>query len=95
MLKICRLPTVPLEPCEKRAARVSSMAFVRYRANDYSVPTTYAFQEVLVKGFVEEVVKSFVRFHARSMATRGGGAGRSFLSARAYGCRGPLIHIVH
>jgi transposase len=51
-----RLPAVPLEPCEKRAARVSSMALVRYRTNDYSVPTAYGFQEVVLKGFVEEVV---------------------------------------
>src|SRR5215218_10749977 len=32
------LPTVPLEPCEKRAGRVSSTSLVRYRGNDYSVP---------------------------------------------------------
>ncbi len=50
------LPVVPLEPCEKRAARVSSTALVRYRGNDYSVPTAYGFQGVLVKGFVDEVV---------------------------------------
>ena len=50
------LPGVPLEPCEKRAARVSSTALVRYRCNDYSVPTTYGFQDVLVKGFVDAVV---------------------------------------
>lgn len=50
------LPVVPLEPCEKRAARVSSTALVRYRTNDYSVPTAYGFQDVVVKGFVEEVV---------------------------------------
>jgi len=49
------LPAVPLEPCEKRAGRVSSTALVRYRCND-SVPTAYGFQNVLVKGFVEEVV---------------------------------------
>ena len=49
------LPAVPLEPCEKRAARVSSTALVRYRCNDYSVPTAYGFQDVLVKGFVDEV----------------------------------------
>lgn len=35
------LPAVPLEPCEKRSGRVSSTALVRYRCNDYSVPTTY------------------------------------------------------
>ena len=50
------LPAVPLEPCEKRAARVSSTALVRYRSNDYSVPTSHGFQEVMVKGFVDQVV---------------------------------------
>jgi len=50
------LPAVPLEPCEKRAARVSSTALVRYRTNDYSVPTSCGFQDVMVKGFVDEVV---------------------------------------
>jgi len=50
------LPTVPLEPCEKRAARASSTALVRYRCNDYSVPTAYGFQDVMVKGFVDEIV---------------------------------------
>ena len=50
------LPAVPLEACEKRAARVSSTALVRYRGNDYSVPTAYGFRDVVVKGFVDEVV---------------------------------------
>jgi hypothetical protein len=39
-----------------RTARVSSTALVRYRGNDYSVPTSYGFCEVVVKGFVDEVV---------------------------------------
>ncbi|WAP70923.1 IS21 family transposase [Jiella pelagia] len=50
------LPATPLEPCEKRIARVSSTSLVRYRCNDYSVPTTYGFRDVLVKAFVDEVV---------------------------------------
>jgi len=50
------LPAVPLEPCEKRSGQVSSTALVRYRTNDYSVPTAYGFREVVVKGFVDEVV---------------------------------------
>ena len=50
------LPAAPLEPCEKRAARVSSTALVRFRTNNYSVPTAYGFQHVLVKAFVDEVV---------------------------------------
>ena len=29
---------------------------MRYRLNDYSVPTRYGFRDVLVKGFVDEVV---------------------------------------
>jgi len=50
------LPPVELEACEKRAARVSSTALVRYRTNDYSVPTAYGHREVLIKGYVHEVV---------------------------------------
>ena len=50
------LPPVALEPCEKRSGRVSSTALVRYRCNDYSVPTRSGFQDVMVKGFVDEVV---------------------------------------
>jgi transposase len=50
------LPAVELEACEKRAARVSSTALVRYRTNDYSVPTEYGHREVLLKGYVHEVV---------------------------------------
>ena len=44
------LLAVPLEPCDKRTARVSSTALVRYRDNDCSVPTRYGFRDVLVKG---------------------------------------------
>jgi transposase len=50
------LPPVELEACEKRAARVSSTALVRYRTNDYSVPTAYGHREVLIKGYVHEGV---------------------------------------
>lgn len=50
------LPSGTFEPCETRIARVSSTALVRYRTNDYSVPTRYGFQDVVVKGFVDQVV---------------------------------------
>ena len=50
------LPAAPYEACEKRTAQVSSLSLVRYRANDYSVPTAYGHREVLVKGYVHEVV---------------------------------------
>jgi hypothetical protein len=50
------LPVSAYEACEKRVARVSSMSLVRYRTNDYSVPTEYGHRDVLVKGYVHEVV---------------------------------------
>jgi Integrase core domain len=53
-----RLPAEPFEACDKRSAKVSSTALVRYRMNDYSVPAAYGFRDVLVKGFVDEVVIS-------------------------------------
>lgn len=50
------LPAAPFEPCEVRTARVSSTSLVRYRGNDYSVPTIHGHRCVVVKGFVDEVV---------------------------------------
>jgi len=50
------LPAVPYEPCEKRTTRVTSLSLVRYRNNDYSVPTAYGHREVLIKGYVHEVM---------------------------------------
>ncbi len=50
------LPASAYEACEKRVARVSSMSLVRYRTNDYSVPTEYGHRDVLAKGYVHEVV---------------------------------------
>jgi transposase len=49
------LPAAPYEACEKVAARVSSLALVRYRGNDYSVPTRHGHLQVLVRGYVHEV----------------------------------------
>ena len=49
------LPATPYEACEKISARVSSLALVRYRSNDYSVPTQYGHRQVWVKGYVHDV----------------------------------------
>ena len=49
------LPPAPYDACHKVATRVSSMSLVRYRNNDYSVPTRYGHQEVLAKGYVDRV----------------------------------------
>ena len=50
------LPATPYEACEKTTVRVTSLSLVRYRGNDYSVPTEYGHRQVLVKGYVHEVV---------------------------------------
>ena len=50
------LPTVPYDACDKVTTRVTSLSLVRYRSNDYSVPTAYGHRQVLVKGYVDEVV---------------------------------------
>lgn len=50
------LPAVPHDACDKQAVRVSFLSLVRYRGNDYSVPTACGHQEILVRGYVHEVV---------------------------------------
>jgi transposase len=46
----------PYDACEKVATRVSSLSLVRYRRNDYSVPTSFGHRQVSVRGYVHEVV---------------------------------------
>ena len=50
------LPAVAYDACEKQAGRVSSLSLVRYKTNDYSVPVAYGYRDVLVRGYVDEVV---------------------------------------
>jgi hypothetical protein len=49
---------------------VNSLSLVRYRTNDYSVPASYGHREVLVRGYVDDVVIScgaeVIARHARS-----------------------------
>ena len=59
---LLRLPPAPYEACEKKAARVSSLSLVRYRGNDYSVPTAYGHREVLVRGYVFSVGAQHVQY---------------------------------
>src|SRR5579864_8995312 len=64
------LPPAPYDACEKKPAWVSSLSLVRYRGNDYSVPTAFGHREVLVRGYVHEVVIACateeIARHARS-----------------------------
>ena len=50
------LPTDVFDPCEKVSTSVSSLSLVRYRTNDYSVPTAYGYHDVFVRGYVDSVV---------------------------------------
>jgi transposase len=52
------LPPTSYDACEKQAGRVSSLSLVRYRGTDYSVPTAWGHREVVVRGYVHEVVIS-------------------------------------
>ena len=52
------LPAAPYDTSDKHATRVSSQSLVRYRNNDYSVPVAYGHRDVLVRGYIDEVVIS-------------------------------------
>ena len=52
------LPAGPYDASDKHAIRVSSQSLVRYRTNDYSVPVAFGHRDVLVRGYVDEVVIS-------------------------------------
>jgi transposase len=64
------LPATAYDACEKMPGQVSSLSLVRYRGTDYSVPTAYGHREVLIRGYVDEVVIScgaeIIARHARS-----------------------------
>jgi hypothetical protein len=51
----------PYDACDKKPGSVNSLSLVRYRLNDYSVPTAYGHQKVLVRGYVHEVIIACVR----------------------------------
>ena len=52
------LPATPYDASDRHVSRVSSMSLVMYRTNDYLVPVAYGHREVLVRGYVGEVVIS-------------------------------------
>ena len=64
------LPATPYDASDKHVSRVSSLSLVRYRTNDYSVPVAYGHREVVVRGYVGEVVIScgaeVIAWHPRS-----------------------------
>jgi transposase len=55
------LPFAPFEACRTQPGRVNSELLVRFGDNDYSVPMEYAYQDVTVKGYTDQV--KICRFH--------------------------------
>lgn len=64
------LPATPFEACDQAAGRVNSLALVRYKTNDYSVPVVYGHHDVWIRGYVDRVVigcgGDVIARHARS-----------------------------
>jgi transposase len=52
------LPSTLYDASEKVPTEVNSQALVRYRSNDYSVPTRYGYHKVGVRGYIHEVIIS-------------------------------------
>jgi Mu transposase, C-terminal domain len=52
------LLSAPYDACEKKAGWISSVSLMRDRGTDYSVPTAYSHREVLIRGYVDEVMIS-------------------------------------
>ena len=50
------LPAVHYDACDRQAGRVSSLSLARYKTNDYSVPVAYGPRDVLVRGYVDQVI---------------------------------------
>ena len=70
-LAVFQVPVpAPYDACEKVPGSVNSLSLVRYRLNDYSVPTAHGHQKILIRGYVHEVVIScgveIIARHARS-----------------------------
>ena len=50
------LPAAPFDACHQAPGQVSSQSLVRLQTNDYSGPVAYGYQQVWVRGYVEQVV---------------------------------------
>ena len=52
------LPAVAYDACDTQAGRVISLLPVRYSTNGHSVPVAHGHRDILVRGYVDEVVTS-------------------------------------
>ena len=64
------LPATPFEACDQASGRVNSLALVRYKTNDYSVPVAYGHRDVWIRAYVDRVMVGcgyeVIARHARS-----------------------------
>ena len=69
------LPVSRFDACIKHPTRANSLSLVRFDNNDYSVPVSCAYHEILVKGYVDRVVlchhETVVARHSRSWEKEG------------------------
>jgi transposase len=49
------LPPIPFDACRVEERKVTSLSLVRFKTNSYSVPTEYAYREVIVKAYVDHL----------------------------------------
>ena len=82
----------PYDACEKIGTTVSSLSLVRYRLNDYSVPTTYGHRDVLVRGYVHEVVISCGAPNSTSFTYSGGAWNAAYRQFRGFSFVSLLEH---
>ncbi len=50
------LPATSFEACDQTSGRVSSLALVRYKTNDYSVPVAYGHRDVWIRTYVDRLM---------------------------------------
>ena len=50
------LRATQFEACDQASGRVSSLALVRYKTNDYSVPVAFGHRDVWIRAYVDRVV---------------------------------------
>ena len=49
------LPAAPFDACKKISTSANRLSLVRFDCNDYSVPVRFAYHDVAVKGYVDQV----------------------------------------
>ncbi len=69
------LPAGTFDACRKEPTGANSLSLVRFDDNDYSVPVSYAHHDILVKGYMDQVVlchrDKVVAKHPRSWGKEG------------------------